>query len=150
VPFFLNPIPARVGGIGERITPLAGVPQFSLVIAVPAVEVYTAEVFAGLDRSRWSGPAPAENVGKILRGEIAPGLLVNDLGPVAMAKWPLIADLKRMLEEAGALAAAMTGSGGAVFGIFPDVQAAETAAQKVALRAPEARVFSLKTRPLSA
>jgi 4-diphosphocytidyl-2-C-methyl-D-erythritol kinase len=149
VPFFLNSIPARVGGIGERITPLVGFPQLSLVIAVPAIEVSTADIFAGLDPSRWSGPASADDVGKVLRGEFAPGLLVNDLAPVAMAKWPLIAGLKRILEEAGALAAAMTGSGGAVFGVFPDAQAAETAAQKVASSAPEARVFSLKTRQLS-
>ncbi len=143
VPFFLNPVPARVGGIGERIVPLEWVPKFHIVIAAPPIEVSTAEVFRHLERQQWSGPASAADVGRLLQGHIPPALLVNDLAPVAMKKWPVIAQLRVMLERAGASAAAMTGSGGAVFGIFPTADAAERAVLSVGALVPETRVFSV-------
>ncbi|MGH7881030.1 MAG: 4-(cytidine 5'-diphospho)-2-C-methyl-D-erythritol kinase, partial [Candidatus Binataceae bacterium] len=58
VPFFLDPMPARVRGIGERIEPLRSFPPLALVIAVPPVAVSTAVVFKLLHREHWSGPAP--------------------------------------------------------------------------------------------
>jgi len=149
VPFFLNPVAARVRGIGERIEPLGRIPELRLVIAVPPVEVSTAEVFGALKPEQWSGPASAEDVNSILQGQIAPALLVNDLAQAAMAKFPVIAQLKELLEVSGATAAAMTGSGGAVFGVYPSTQAAEAAAREVASRAPGARVFATRTRQFS-
>ena len=149
VPFFLNPVAARVRGIGERIEPLGRIPEFRLVIAVPPVEVSTAQVFGALKPEQWSGPASDEDINRILQGRITPALLVNDLAQTAMAKWPVIAHLKALLEASGAQAAAMTGSGGAVFGIFPTAEAAEAAGREVAGRAPQARVFVTKTRQFS-
>jgi len=143
VPFFLNPVPARVGGIGERIAPLDWVPKFHIVIAAPPIEVSTAEVFRHLERQQWSGPASADDVRRLLQGHIPPALLVNDLAPVAMKKWPVIAQLRDMLERAGASAAAMTGSGGAVFGTFPTADAAARAALSVGALVPETRLFSV-------
>src|SRR4029077_13891635 len=75
VPFFLNPVPARVGGIGERITPLVWKPDFALVIAVPPIEVSTAEVFRALKPVNWSGVAPENDLPRIIAGEITPTLL---------------------------------------------------------------------------
>ncbi len=118
VPFFLNPVPARVGGIGERITPLDWKPNFALVIAVPPIEVSTAEIFRALKPVSWSGVAPENDLRRILAGEIAPALLVNDLAPAAISRWPRIGEALTMIEKSGALAASMTGSGSAVFGIF--------------------------------
>jgi 4-diphosphocytidyl-2-C-methyl-D-erythritol kinase len=149
VPFFLNPVAARVRGIGERIEPLGRIPEFRLVIAVPPVEVSTAQVFGALKPEQWSGPASDEDINKILHGQITAALLVNDLAQTAMAKWPVIAHLKALLEASGAQAAAMTGSGGAVFGIFSTAEAAEVAAREVAARAPQARVFATMTRQFS-
>jgi len=48
VPFFLNPRPAHVTGIGERIAVLDKFPTLHLVIAAPPVEVPTASVFKAL------------------------------------------------------------------------------------------------------
>jgi 4-diphosphocytidyl-2-C-methyl-D-erythritol kinase len=143
VPFFLQPRPARVGGIGERIAPLERFPHLHLVLVAPAFEVSTAEVFRLLEPLHWSGPASAENLRKILRREFEPGLLVNDLATVATTKCPAIGGLISLLDDAGATAAAMTGSGSAVFGIFPTAAAAAQAAHQVGERAPEARVFSV-------
>ncbi len=136
VPFFLNPVPARVTGIGERIAPLGDLPQLALVVVVPPLQVPTAAVFRALKPNHWSGPAPAADVRAIMTGAGAPHLFVNDLARVAMAQWPAIAHTKRQLEELGARAAAMTGSGAGVFGIFESPAAAERAATEIRRRDP--------------
>jgi 4-diphosphocytidyl-2-C-methyl-D-erythritol kinase len=143
VPFFLQPRPARVGGIGERIAPLDRFPHLHLVLVVPPFEVSTAEVFRLLEPRHWSGPASAEKLRKILQQEFEADLLVNDLAAVATTKWPAIGRLIALLNDAGASAAAMTGSGSAVFGLFPTADSATRAAHQLGERAPEARVFSV-------
>ncbi|HJU28400.1 MAG TPA: 4-(cytidine 5'-diphospho)-2-C-methyl-D-erythritol kinase [Candidatus Binataceae bacterium] len=145
VPFFLNPMPARVGGIGEQLTPLPSLPDLSFVIAVPPLETPTAAVYRALRPEDWSGPASEEDIRAIIEGGIEPRLLVNDLAKPAMAQWPAIASLKAILEEAGAYGAAMTGSGCGVFGIFDSLSRAETAANEVRRRAPDSRVYAVST-----
>jgi len=140
VPFFLNPVPARVGGIGERITPLDWKPDFALAIAVPPIEVSTAEIFRALKPVNWSGVAPESDLRRILAGEIAPALLVNDLAPAAISRWPRIGETLGMIKLAGALAASMTGSGSAVFGIFATAAKAQDAAAQLRNRDPELRI----------
>ena len=58
VPFFLDPRPSRVTGIGERIVSIEGVPRIPIVIAVPPFEVSTAAIFRALEPAGWSGAAP--------------------------------------------------------------------------------------------
>jgi 4-diphosphocytidyl-2-C-methyl-D-erythritol kinase len=145
VPFFLNPRPSRVTGIGERIEGLDKFPSLHLVILVPPIEVPTASVFKALTREGWSGAAPEAGIDQILRGEVSTKHLVNDLEAPAMKLFPQIAQLKVLLQECGAMAASMSGSGGAVFGLFPDAQAAERGAMALRIKAPEARVFAAKS-----
>jgi 4-diphosphocytidyl-2-C-methyl-D-erythritol kinase len=142
VPFFLNPVPARVGGIGELISPLSNMADFGLVVAVPPFEVATADVFRELKPENWSGPAPDTNVESIVAGKISSALMVNDLATVAVSRWPEIGRLLSILEAAGATASAMTGSGGAVFGVFPTYAAACQAAPDVKRMAPDAQVLT--------
>lgn len=141
VPFFLNPRAAHVGGIGERIEPLGECARLWMVIAVPPVEVSTAEIFRALSPAQWSGPAPREHLHAIAQGRITPEMLQNDLAAVAMGRYQQIAHLKRALEEAGAPGAAMSGSGGAVFGLFPDEDQAARAAQALGGEVGQTRLF---------
>lgn len=145
VPFFLDPQPSRVTGIGERIAPLDGVPSIAIVIAAPPFEVSTAAIFRELSPEGWSGPASDADLAAIVRGDISQELLVNDLASVAITKFPEIRRLKGLLEDSGARAAQMSGSGGAVFGLFDSTQAAESAAIKVRRRAPFATVIAATT-----
>ncbi len=145
VPFFLNPHPSRVTGIGEQIEAIDGFPILHLVIAVPPIEVPTASVFKALKRESWSGAASAGDIEEILHAKIAARHLVNDLEAPAMHLYPQIAKIKALLEECCAMAASMSGSGGAVFGIFRDADAAERGAASLRQKAPEARVFVAKT-----
>jgi 4-diphosphocytidyl-2-C-methyl-D-erythritol kinase len=142
VPFFLNPTPSRVRGIGERSEALGRIEKPFLLIAVPPVEVPTALVFRDLRPEHWSGPAPDRDILAIIEGRIGRKQLVNDLEQVAMAKWPEIGEVKKLLEAAGARAVAMTGSGGGVFGIFDSSIEASGACQEIGWRAPEVRTFT--------
>ncbi len=145
VPFFLAPAPARVRGIGELIEPLTAFTPLTLIIAVPPITVATAEVFKRLNRAAWSGPASDGDVRALSAGRADSRRLANDLAGVATERWPVIGELKRALEECGAEGAAMSGSGGAVFGVFGTQPAAELAAGRLRDRFSAARVFVVTT-----
>ena len=53
--------------------------------------------------------------------------MINDLEPPVVRRHPEISTLKVQLKELGAVAAAMSGSGSAVFGLFRSRAAAERA-----------------------
>jgi 4-diphosphocytidyl-2-C-methyl-D-erythritol kinase len=57
--------------------------------------------------------------------------LVNDLEAVAIRKEPGIRLLKQRLLDLGAVAALMTGTGAAVFGLWGDMQDARAAARQL-------------------
>jgi 4-diphosphocytidyl-2-C-methyl-D-erythritol kinase len=145
VPFFLEPRPARVTGIGERITEIGDVPRLPIVIVAPPFEVSTADIFRALEPAGWSGAAPEAHIESIARGEIMREHLVNDLAPIAIARFPEIRRLKGLLENFGARLAQMSGSGGAVFGVFDSIDAAEAAAPQIRRRAPFAKVITATT-----
>lgn len=157
VPFFLSPRVAHVGGVGERIAPLesaapGGEAPFGgnplwMVIAVPPVEVSTAEVYRALSPTQWSGAAPAEHLRAVAAGAITPAILQNDLAAVAMARHPEIAELRSALIAAGASGAAMSGSGGSVFGLFASVEAAGQAAAEMRQNFPKARYYVVNSLP---
>lgn len=145
VPFFVDPRPARIAGIGERVLPLENLPRIDLVIAAPPVEVATAAIFRALKRQQWSGPLDDRGLRNLCAGGLAQALLVNDLEAVAAAQHPEILKLKVILQDSGAQAVAMTGSGGAVFGIFPNPAVAQHGADLVRERDPSAAVFAVHT-----
>jgi 4-diphosphocytidyl-2-C-methyl-D-erythritol kinase len=128
VPFFLDPRPARVGGIGERIEPLADFGPLACLLVNPGVPLSTAAVFAAFD----ARPTPAPPV---LDPES--GLdLGNDLAPAAERLCPAIAPLRERLRALGARAVALSGSGPTLFGIFADGEEAAEALARAAFPPP--------------
>lgn len=142
VPFFLQPTPARVRGIGEKIVPVEFADNPPLVVAVPPIEAPTALVYRDLKPSDWSGPAADSEIASLLAGDYRPDHLVNDLAKPAIARWPQIGRLKSRLERLNARAAAMTGSGAGVFAIFKTFDEASVAATELRRLEPEAHVFT--------
>jgi 4-diphosphocytidyl-2-C-methyl-D-erythritol kinase len=76
---------------------------------------------------------------------VTSAILVNDLARVAVAKWPAIARYQSLVEQCGARASAMTGSGSAIFGVFDSIAEAAVAAVELRHRAPEARIFEVSS-----
>jgi 4-diphosphocytidyl-2C-methyl-D-erythritol kinase len=70
--------------------------------------------------------------------------MINDLEPPVVRRHPEIAALRSALREAGAVAAAMSGSGSAVFGLFSN----RAAAQRALPRLPGGGSRAVLTRTL--
>jgi len=146
VPYFLDPRPALVRGVGERIEPLAGLGPLALVLVNPGLPLATAAVYAAYDALV---PASGREVDGSLsqrvvqawpdRGQPGPdfaALLANDLEAAAIRLCPPVARLRRQLDAAGALAVGMSGSGPTLFGVFADAGSAAAGLARAGFEPP--------------
>jgi 4-diphosphocytidyl-2-C-methyl-D-erythritol kinase len=132
VPVCLAGRPARMGGVGEMLSPAPELPAFGLVLVNPGVAVSTPDVF----RARAGGfSAPAAlpsgwpDAVAMARDLAA---LANDLEPPAVALCPAIgASLAALRTAPGCLLARMSGSGATCFGLFADAVGAAAAVEAV-------------------
>ncbi len=129
VPFFAAQLPAaRVGGIGERVDPIpvpAGQPH--VVLAHPAFELRTADVFAELRADEWSRAARETG---------------NDLLAPARRLRPELDDVFRLVVAAGG-DPRLSGSGPTVFSLTDDPERAAAVAgrlQRAGMRASRTRL----------
>jgi len=132
VPFFLRCRPAWATGIGERLQPFA-LKRLNLVVAVPRRRVETAWAYANVlpSRRRLAARRREEGAGSRYLRALAKSLschVSNDFEAGVAAAVPDVARLKRRLEELGAMATVMSGSGSAVVGMFDSRASAEIAA----------------------
>lgn len=132
VPSQVEPCHALVTGVGEQIEPVT-LPSMSLVLVPQEPGLSTAVVYAELDRIRGAvapdtlDPTPLRRLAAAPVSELAGGL-ANDLQPAAVRMRPQLDQAMADLVAAGALGAAVTGSGPTAFGVFADRDAAEAAA----------------------
>lgn len=119
VPFFLSGGTALGLGRGEEIYPLVDLPVHWVVIVRPPFGVSTAEAYTWHDEDRAAG------LKETREPQILPvpwpsraAQMVNDLEPPVVRRHPEIIEIKSALRAAGAVAASMSGSGSAVFGLF--------------------------------
>ena len=119
VPFFLSGGTALGLGRGEEIYPLVDLPVHWVVIVRPPYGVSTAEAYSWYDEDRAAGMRePRELQILPVPWPTRAAQMINDLEPPVVRRHPEIGGLKTTLREAGAVAAAMSGSGSAVFGLF--------------------------------
>jgi 4-diphosphocytidyl-2-C-methyl-D-erythritol kinase len=159
VPFFLEPRPALVSGIGERIEPIAGLPVLPLLLAHPGPPLATARVYAAHDEdAALTPPAPPptmpalsglrENRESVPLGDLLAILCAvrNDLEPAAVRLSPEITRLRERMRALGAAVVAMSGSGPTVLGVFRSEAEAERAEGAFGA-APPVRLWRTRTRP---
>ena len=117
VPFFLHGGTARGTGRGDVIESLDDIRRFAVVVLMPRFGVSAADAYRWLDEARAGGPfLTAEwtvDVGWPERIAIA-----NDLQEPVSRRYPDIEEMVDACTARHAVAAAMTGSGSAVFGLF--------------------------------
>ena len=117
-PFFIENIPAIATDTGTTLHPTDLTLEGSwLAITHPGIHVSTKEAYAGVT------PMPiAAPIDRLLHQPIEQwkSTLINDFEASIFLNHPAIAQIKNSLYEKGALYAAMSGSGSAVFGIFAD------------------------------
>lgn len=150
VPFFLDPRPAQVSGVGERIEPLSGIPRMAVLLVNPGIPLATAQVFRAYDALVLPGasltpPGPDSTLGpesKLPRASASTSIamladrLHNDLEAAAVRLCPPIARLQERIRDAGAVGVGMSGSGPTVFGLFEDGAGAAAAQAEVSQGAP--------------
>jgi 4-diphosphocytidyl-2-C-methyl-D-erythritol kinase len=127
VPYFLVGGTALGLGRGDQLYPLIDGPPFWVVVVVPPFGVPTADAYRWYDEQ--AGGCIARGVR--LDGVWPPLEVVNDLEAVVVRRYPAIGSMKELLEESGAAAAAMSGSGSSVFGLFSSRAAALSAQKKL-------------------
>jgi len=125
VPFFLNAVPSLATGIGEILEPISNWPETWYVIITPPILVSTAWVYGNLKLELTSGEY--DYIVKTLKNDTftVSMLLENDLEKVTTVSFPIINTLKKLLVDAGAEGAIMSGSGPSVFGVFAFREKAE-------------------------
>ena len=122
-PIFILNRPAYAEGIGEKLTPIElSLQDYYLAIVRPNIPVPTKEAF-----SRITPHMPAKNCLDIVRQPIDTWRheLVNDFEESVFSLHPEIGAVKQRLYDLGAVYAAMSGSGSALFGIFKKEPALE-------------------------
>jgi 4-diphosphocytidyl-2-C-methyl-D-erythritol kinase len=148
VPFFLSGGTALGLGRGEEIYPLVDLPPHFVVIVRPPFGVSTAEAYGWYDEDRASGQRDENRDFQQLPvpWPSRAAQMINDLEPPVIRRHQEIAGLKTQLREAGATAAAMSGSGSAVFGLFRGRAAAERAVRPLSRNGARALVTRTLTR----
>jgi 4-diphosphocytidyl-2-C-methyl-D-erythritol kinase len=133
VPSQVEPRHALVMGAGERVEPLR-LPALGLVLVPRDEGLSTADVYREADRIG----STRERLDPAALRELAGGPLTalaagveNDLEPAALSLRPEVGEPIESLRRAGALAAALSGSGPTAFGVFSGPAMAERAAAAV-------------------
>jgi len=147
VPFFLSGGTALGLGRGEEIYPLVDLPPHYVVIVRPPFGVSTAEAYAWYDEDRTAGLRENREFQTLpVPWPSRAAQMVNDLEPPVIRRHQEISAFKSQLREAGATAAAMSGSGSAVFGLFRSRLAAERAVKPLSRNGARALVTRTLTR----
>ena len=139
LPFFLNPLPSKAEGVGEKLSVLDC--EYScppILIAVASFPVSAAwsyknrieqspekvsiafdDIFSAYKARDWQA------CGKLLR---------NDLAPAVMKKFPLLQMIHSDFMKSGACGAEISGSGPSLFAIYPDYKTALSARSSLETR----------------
>ena len=129
-PFFIYNTPCYAEGIGDKLSPITlDLSGLRLVMIKPNCSVSTKDAYAGIVRH----PEAEGQIKQALEeGQaltyMCP-LLINDFEQTVFPLHPEIAEIKQRLLSAGALYAAMSGSGSTVFGLFQHNPEGRTDAQ---------------------
>jgi 4-diphosphocytidyl-2-C-methyl-D-erythritol kinase len=140
VPFFVSGHDTAIArGRGELLEPCPVGATVWVVVAWPGVPLGTAEVYARYRPSAGATGRVASLVAEPFATEDPAGLaalIENDLAAPAEELCPPATALRERLLASGALAACVSGSGSAVFGVFADEDGASAADEQLRGGAP--------------
>ena len=121
VPYCIMRGTALAEGIGEKLKRLPKVPECYVLVGKPGINVSTKTAYENLNLA---GIGKHPDIDGLIR-DIEDGDLYamaskmeNVFEPGIIRQYPVIGNIKELMEEKGALKAVMSGSGPTVFGIF--------------------------------
>lgn len=127
-PFFIYNKPMMATEIGDVLSPIdVNLKGLHLLLVKPDVSVPTKVAY-----SRVSPAASTSSLENDVKAPVSQwgGVVKNDFEPSVFAHYPELATIKATIEKGGAKYASMSGSGSSIFGIFNDVNMAETIKEK--------------------
>jgi 4-diphosphocytidyl-2-C-methyl-D-erythritol kinase len=133
VPFFLYSGQAVAEGRGEKIGPIRLYRGYGLVLVCPNLEISTRKVYQKAkidltDRRGFVNLKLCDNKDDFFE---TLRQFENDLEKVVISGHTVISQIKRTLENSGAIRSLMSGSGPAVYGVFERKSQAEEVARKL-------------------
>jgi len=146
VPFCISGGAAIAEGIGEQLTAIGGLKDQWVLIAKPPISVSTKEIYTNysVDYIRRERPFEAlleaietQDVGALS------ALMFNSLEVVTFDRYKMVEKLKRKVQETGAAATMMSGSGPTVFGLYKSYDKGYKALKHIKKLYPQA--FLVKT-----
>ncbi len=146
VAFLTSELSAAWGrGRGDELTP-ANLPRGgALVLAMPPLQIDTAEAYRSLGEPRTraaKGVTPRLEESDLGSWDTLSSRCSNDFEPSVHARYPQLADLRRSMEGAGALLARMSGSGAAHFALFDQEKTAEAASADLRVEYPDVQFLA--------
>jgi 4-diphosphocytidyl-2-C-methyl-D-erythritol kinase len=130
VPFFLRGGTAHATGLGSTVSPLPAVPRdWRFLVVSPPVQIPTRAVYEAVDGS---GPSAHRTPGLVLALKTGGDLTMfgNDLETASRKLFPVLDEAISRL-RAAVPGLTMSGTGAALFAVFPDRAEAETALAEV-------------------
>lgn len=117
-PFFIYNSPMFVTGRGEVLEPfeLPEIDAYRIEVVFPDISVSTREAYAGIVPAQADVPLRQALARPVSQWK---DCVFNDFEKTVFAAHPALADVKQSLYDKGAIYASMSGSGSAVFGLFP-------------------------------
>ena len=113
-PFFIYNVPCYAEGIGDKLTPIdLDLKGTRIVMIKPEEGVSTREAYSGITIT---GEGLDVLDGLDILGNL--DKYINDFEATVFPKHPIIGEIKKRLQDAGAYYASMSGSGSTVFGFF--------------------------------
>ena len=137
VPACLAGRAVRAGGVGERLSPLAKPPPWSVLLVNPRVDLPTKDVFAAYARSCPGYSPPVADLSRWREPEWLARDTRNDLEAAAIGLAPAVGEVLDALSRLPAIRLArMSGSGATCFGLFDRLEDATRAAELMRKRHP--------------
>tara|TARA_Y100001933_G_scaffold260384_1_gene312308 strand:+ start:42 stop:920 length:879 start_codon:yes stop_codon:yes gene_type:complete len=138
IPFLVEGGTAVMRGRGEVLQPLDWLGDVYYVLVYPDVAVSTAWAYDHVDLTLTDQNPYTTFVNSLSGGCVncweLMEVLENDFLPVVESAYPIVATLRSHLEQTGARATSMSGSGSTVYGFFDDRNAALKAEKKLRAR----------------
>lgn len=157
IPFFLNPVPAFLSGIGEKIMPAKKrLPELPVLLVKPSQGLCTKTIFTTLDQLRESLSHSRNTDSKLDKNieqenssqsyqldcdavlealnncdQSLNDIAVNDLESPAMAQLPELTSLRSKLKSTDPFYVSMTGSGSCFYAIYQNVELRDQAHKKL-------------------
>ena len=132
VPYCIMRGTALAEGIGEKLTGITQVPECFVLIGKPGINVSTKAAYESLNLSGIQTHPDIDGMIQDIQNGDLQGMTAkmgNVFEPGIIGQYPVIQEIKDLMESHGALKAMMSGSGPTVFGIFDSQEKMDAAAK---------------------